>query len=101
MLIEKLNNEGKNLNNFVTEYSSFLCDLIKYVSFKQISVTKIPSYLEDKVKYAVSFENNIKSFNAIITNLLELKNLIRYDDNSFVTIEAYFIKIVEEVKKSW
>lgn len=100
-IIEVLDNNGKNLKNFVDEYMKFILDLNKYSLFKDISMTTFPISLEDKVKYAVSFDKNIDAFNLIIDSLLELKQTIRYDDTYVLTIKGYFIRILERIKELW
>lgn len=100
-IIENLDNNGKNLKNFVDEYMKFVLDLSKYSLFKDISMTTFPISLEDKVKYAVSFDKNIDAFNLIIDSLLELKQVIRYDDTYVLTIKGYFVRILERIKELW
>ena len=100
-IIETLDNNGKNLKNFVDEYMKFVLDLNKYSLFKDISMTTFPISLEDKVKYAISFDKNIDAFNLIIDSLLELKQVIRYDDTYGLTIKGYFIRILERIKDLW
>ena len=100
-IIENLDNSGKNLKNFVDEYMKFVLDLSKYSLFKDISMTTFPISLEDKVKYAVSFDKNIDAFNLIIDSLLELKQVIRYDDTYNLTIKGYFVRILERIKELW
>ena len=99
--IENLDNNGKNLKNFVDEYMKFILDLSKYSLFKDISITTFPLSLEDKVKYAVSFDKNIEAFNLVTDSLLELKQIIRYDDTYVLTIKGYFAKILERIKELW
>ena len=71
-------------------------DLIKYSLFKDMSVTKLPSSLEEQVKYAVSFDGNIRIFNKIVESLLNLKNQIRYDSNPALSVKVTFIQIIKE-----
>ena len=101
MMLESVDNSGKELKSFVDEYLKFILDLTRYSLFKDMSLTKLPSYLEEKVKFAVSFENNISAFNLISNELLELKNLIRFDDNYNLTIKAFFIRILNKVDSLW
>lgn len=100
-IIENLDSSGKNLKNFVDEYMKFILDLSKYSLFKDISMTTFPLSLEDKVKYAVSFDKNVEAFNLIIDSLLELKQTIRYDDTYTLTIKGYFVRILERIKELW
>ena len=59
-----------------------------------MSVTKLPTSLEDKVKYAVSFEGNVNIFNKIVDKLLNLKNQIRYDSNPALSVKVTFIQMI-------
>lgn len=93
-ILEDIDNSGKDLKNFVDQYMSFILDLIKYSLFKDISLTKLPQSLEEKVKYAVGFENNVTIFNNIVDKLLTLKNQIKYDDNANLSIKVAFIQII-------
>ena len=100
-MLESVDNSGKELKSFVDEYLKFILDLTRYSLFKDMSLTKLPLYLEEKVKFAVSFENNISAFNLISNELLELKNLIRFDDSYNLTIKAFFIRILNKVDALW
>ena len=92
-ILENIDNSGKNMKNFVDQYISFILDLIKYILFKDMNSTKLPLSLEEKVKYAVSFDGNLNIFNKMIDSLLTLKNNIRYDNNPTLNIKATFLKI--------
>lgn len=93
-ILDNIDNSGKDMRNFVDQYMSFILDLTKYSLFKDMNSTKLPLSLEEKVKYAVSFDGNVTIFNKIIDQLLELKNNIRYDNNPALSIKATFIKMV-------
>ena len=94
-ILENIDNQGKDMKNFVDQYMTFVLDLIKYSLFKDMSVTKLPISLEDKVKYAISFEGNVPTFNKIIDKLLNLKNQIRYDSNPSLSVKVTFIQIIK------
>ena len=98
-LIDNIENSGKDLKNFIDEYLKCVLDLNKYILFKDISLTKFPTTIEDKVKYCISFEHNRECFNLIIDNLLSLKQIIRYDDNYALTIKAYILRIMMNISK--
>lgn len=100
-ILEKADMSGKDLKGFVDQYLGFVIDLIKYSCFRDMSLTKLPSYLEDKVKYAISFERNHDIFNIITNSLLSLKNNIRYDDNYNLTIKASFIEMMSKIEDVW
>lgn len=93
-ILENIDSSGKDMKNFVDQYMSFILDLIKYSLFKDMSVTKLPNSLEEKVKYAVSFEGNINTFNNIVDKLLNLKNQIRYDANPSLSVKVTFIQLI-------
>lgn len=93
-ILENIDSSGKDMKNFVDQYLSFILDLIKYSLFNDMSLTKLPESLEEKVKYAVSFENNVNIFNRIVDKLLSVKNQIRYDDNINLTVKISFIQII-------
>lgn len=93
-VLESIDSSGKDMKNFVDQYMSFVLDLIKYSLFKDMSVTKLPTSLEDKVKYAVSFEGNVSVFNKVVDSLLNLKNQIRYDSNPALSVKVAFIQII-------
>lgn len=101
VMLENIDNSGKDLKSFVDEYLKFILDLTRYSIFKDMSLTKLPLHLEEKVKFAVAFENNIVAFNLISNELLELKNLIRFDDNYILTIKAFFVRILSKVDNLW
>lgn len=93
-ILETIDSAGKDMKAFVDQYMGFVLDLIKYALFKDMSVTKLPLSLEDKIKYAVSFEHNIEIFNRIVEELLILKNNMRYDENASLSIKITFVKIL-------
>ena len=93
-ILENIDSSGKDMKNFVDQYMSFILDLIKYSLFKDMNVTKLPTSLEEKVKYAVSFEGNVDIFNKMVDKLLNLKNQIRYDSNPALSVKVTFIQLI-------
>lgn len=97
--IETLAAEGKDLKQFVNEYLSFILELTKYILFKNISLTNIPSYLENStdtmisVSYTTSFDGALVWFNTLTDKLLEIKNAIKYDTNVKAVVEAYMLQL--------
>ena len=101
-LIEGFYNSGADLKMFVEQYLDFTLDLTKYCLFKNMAVTKIPSYLEEVrintqlspicVKYAVGFDGNINFYNSLVDALLDLKSKLRYDISVRTTVLAHFIR---------
>ena len=97
-IIEDCFNSGSDLKLFIDQYLDFVLDLNKYCLFKDISLTKIPTSLEDTksalcVKYAISFDNSLQYFNKLVNSILEIKNMLRYDTMPKTTIEVALINI--------
>ena len=97
-IVETCFNNGNDLKQFIEQYLEFVLDLNKYCLFKDISLTKIPLYLEDTkdsrcVKYVVSFENALAYFNKLVKILLDLKTSLKYDTMPKATISVCFIDI--------
>ena len=63
----------------------------------EIRTTKIPSYLEDKVKYAVGFEGNNKILLDVVESLLEIKNAIKQDTDLSSTVQVMLISISRKI----
>lgn len=97
--IETLDQEGRNLKQFIDDYLSFVLELTKYILFKNINITNIPAYLENNadsmisVSYTTSFENALGWFNALTNKLLEVKSMIKYDTSVKAVIEAYLLQV--------
>lgn len=100
-LIDNIYNSGKDLKIFVEQFLDFALDLNKYCLFKDITVTKIPSYLEkfkfkddtNCVQYVVNIENAVKFFNHLVNALLELKISLKYDTMPRTTVSVKLINI--------
>jgi len=101
--IETLDNEGKDLKQFVNEYLSFILELTKYILFKNIALTNIPAYLENSadsmtnIAYTTSFEGALDWFNYLTDKLLEAKNTIKYDTSVKAVVEAYMLQICRKI----
>lgn len=100
-LLDSIENEGKSLKLFVDEYLKCVLNLTNYCMFHDISLTTFPTYLEEDIKYTISFDKNKEAFNLIVENLLDLKFQIKYDNNYNIVVKAYFVKILKEVRELW
>lgn len=102
-IIESLYNNGQDLKYFIDCYLNFILDLSKYVLFKTIEVTNIPSYLATNengvVQYTINFENSLSVFNFIADKLVEIKSQIRYDQNYKSTIIVMLLNIMKRIQK--
>lgn len=102
-ILEQLFADGRDLKNFIDIYLDFILDLIKYKLFNSIELTGIPKYLseinDDKINVnKLISRNNINYYlDKIVETLIELKSNLRYEAAFKAIIEAYFIKIINEL----
>ena len=89
MIIKIVNycfNSGNDLKLFVTQFLDFTLDLLKFIIFQSIDLTKFPSsYLNDIVSIT-SFDNSKDYFRRVTDKLLELSTIIRQDVNPLTTV---------------
>ena len=90
VIINNLYNKGINLKRFVDLFLDFCLDILKYILTSDIQSTKFPLYLEDDIKKISNFEKSDKYYLYFIDKLLELKNMIKIDNNEKITIEVVF-----------
>lgn len=97
-VIESLDSTGTDLKQFVSLYLDFALDLTKFYIFNNIYATALPQYLlneadpEINLVEVVKSINNLSWFNGLIEYLLELKSLVKFDDNIKSTVEAYLVR---------
>ena len=101
--IETLDQEGKDLKQFVDEYLGFVLDLTKYVLFKNITLTNIPAYLENhadsmiSVSCTTSFKGALAWLNMLTDKLLVLKQAIKNDTTVKYTVEATLLQVCRNI----
>lgn len=102
-IIETLYSDGQDLKNFINNYLSFILDLNKYILFKNIDLTAIPTYLATDenpvVQFTVEAENSLELFNKLAENILDIKTQIKYDSNYKATISVMLLKAAAEINK--
>lgn len=95
-LIDELASSSTSLKDFINTYLEFILELTKYILFKNINLTTIPSYLATEenpvVQQTVNFENAIEWFNKLVDLLLTIKTEIKYDTSYISTIKAYLLR---------
>jgi len=84
---------GADLVLFINQFLSFVLDIDKYAIFQNIQVTSIPAVLEDKLKFAVNFNDAQKYYSYFINKLLDCKNMIKTDTDAVTTIEIALLNI--------
>ena len=92
-IIEKLYNSGNDLKTFINSYLEFTLDLTKYILFKNMQLTNIPTYLEPAVKQTIQINDSLNWFKAFTDLLLNIKTEIKYDTSYKSTIEAYLLRV--------
>lgn len=98
-IIDQLDKSGKDSKIFLNQYIDFLFEILKFIWSKDISMTYIPNQYKAELSNISLFQGNITVFNLILTSLLELKNIIKTDENPIQTVKLYFIKIDEDLGK--
>lgn len=84
---------GDDLKVFVDKFLSFCLEITKYCLFKDIKMIEIPNSFEQALNSSINFNTPEKYYMILVDKLLELKNLIKSDNNIKTTIEAYFLRM--------
>lgn len=84
---------GNDLKIFVDQFLNFVLDVAKYTIFKDISMTKIPSNMHQKLDSSVNFDNADKYYSYIMDKMLEMKNSIKYDSDVRATIDVMMLQM--------
>lgn len=91
--ISKLNMGGTDVKLFVDRFIEFCLSVNRYAVLGDMSLTNLPSYMEDDIKKCVNFENATKYYQYVVGQLLELKNMLKNDSFPSTTVEIVFLKI--------
>lgn len=84
---------GDDLKVFVDKFLSFCLEITKYCLFKDIKMIEIPNSFEQVLNSSINFNTPEKYYMILVDKLLELKNLIKSDNNIKTTVEAYFLRM--------
>ena len=84
---------GDDLRVFVDKFLSFCLEVTKYCLFKDIKRLEIPDSFEQALNSSINFNTPEKYYMILVDKLLELKNLIKSDNNIKTTVEAYFLRM--------
>lgn len=91
--IENISNSGGDLKLFIDQYINFNLDILKYILFKNIEITKIPNRFLPDLNNLTNIEKPDSYYNYVVNKLLNLKGLLKYDSNIKSTIEIIMIQI--------
>ena len=92
-VINYLYNQGNDLRLFIDQFLAFCLDIMKYSLTGTYEVTKIPSTLEERLKNSINFENSIQYYSYLVDKLLQLKNMLKNDNDVKSTIEVMVVNI--------
>ena len=92
-IISNYYDKGNDLKLFVSQFLDFCIDLTKYALFKTCDVTRIPTSMEDSLKYSTGFDSPEKYYSYVIDKLLSLKNMIKNEVDVRSTVEVVLLQI--------
>lgn len=92
-IVEEADARGVDLKHFVDQFLAFSIDLAKYCLFKDLATTAIPESLKARCDKFYSIPSALNHANRLTDNLLELKNMLKYDTQYKSTVEAYMLKM--------
>jgi len=92
-VLTNLYNTGNDMKLFVDKFLEFCLDAAKYIVVKDIRAVKIPASMEQTLQQATTFETADQCYYYIIDRLLELKNMLKNDTETFTTIQVMIMRI--------
>ena len=92
-VLDEFYKAGNDLRLFIDMFLAFCLDVAKYIVFQSTDMIKIPSSMEDKLKNSTNFEDSLNYYMYIANQLLDLKNMLKNDNNMRSTIEVMFLKM--------
>lgn len=95
--ISNIYNKGFDMKLFVTDFLSFVLDIMKYSFNKDIKCTKLPNNYIDKLNFSIGFDNSTQYYSYYVDKLLDLKNMIKTDIEPYQTILIMFNRMCKLV----
>lgn len=95
-IVDSLANMGIDFKVFIDNYIALILDLVKYNIFNDLTLTSIPGFLATEDNPVVQHTLEITTgtwLMDLVDTLLTIKQEIKYDLNSKLTIEAYLLKL--------
>lgn len=92
-IISYLYNQGNDLKLFVDQFLTFCLDIMKYSLTGSYEITKIPSNMETRLKNSINFKDANKYYYYLVDKLLELKNMLKNDNEVKSTVEVMITSI--------
>lgn len=92
-ILNEIYNEGTDMKLFVSNFLSFVLDILKFSLNNDIRCTSLPITYIEKLKFSIGFDNSTKYYNYYVDKLLELKNMLKTDNEPYQTISIVFNRI--------
>ena len=93
-IVDEANMSGKDLKQFMKQFTSFVLDLVKYQHVGDLSITTIPSAYETRA-VALSKTHTTSFFSDILAMLVKLNAEIKWDSSPKAMIEAELLLFME------
>ena len=97
-MVSDIYSEGVDLKHFINIFLDFILDCNLYCLTEDISTTKIPNNKEKDLKYTTGINDASNYFVYFADKLLELKNMLKNDDDPLSTIKVVVIQMCRLVK---
>ena len=91
--IESYYNNGNDLKLFLDQFFDFCLDVLKYITFKEFNLIKIPESRKAELEHTTNIETPNRYFLYVIDKLIQIKNTIKGDTNIKATLEALFLQL--------
>ena len=91
--IETVYSEGKDLKQFIKDYTNFILDVKKYMILGEFEYLQIP-----QTKHMEEWLDSVKDYDKIsdlLSALINLNSTIKYDSSPKYTIEAYMLEVIK------
>lgn len=92
-ILDRVEDRGENLEDFVNQFLKFVLDVAKYIMFGTCDVTSIPHSLEGDIQNIINFENPLNYYDYLMEKLLSLKNTLKSDVDISTTVRVTCLQI--------
>lgn len=92
-VLSNIYNDGVDMKLFVTDFLSFVLDIMKYSLSKDVECTQIPWSYGKQLEFAIGFDNATQYYNYYVDKLLDLKNMLKNDSEPYQTVVVMFNKM--------
>lgn len=93
-IIDTVHMSGRDLKQFMKQFTNFTLDLVKYLQTKDVSFTTIPQSYKAKLD-ALGSNASLGQFVDMLSMLVSLNSEIKWDTSPKATIEATMILYME------